>query len=286
MALSEDNRESFWRLAPFTFAALLFAGCLANREVIPVSYNPEDAKPSTERIANYEQATKAIARALVEELALPRIETVLIVFPSLQDFQSGMVTELGFTESQAASRTDLLAIASCRHKKVLANSYGLSRQPWSSRIKTLAHEMTHIAQYELAESHCSFHYWMAEGFADWAAYKVLGRLKLDTFARGKESFIKSVATLRYTRTLPTLNQISSAADWDYMGKSLGVEATYGQSFLAVDWLIEQQGLPAVVEYFKLFGHSNDRDSNFATAFGKRVAAFDQEFSAHLKKLLT
>jgi len=182
--------------------------------------------------------------------------------------------------------THFPAIANCKNKKILVNAHGLARTPWSGRIKLLAHEVTHIVQYQLADSRCgSPHRWTTEGFADWVALKVLEGLKIDSFAKAKEKSLERLGSFKSSRTLPLLSQISSAADWEYLVKSLGNEATYGQAFLAVDFLIERKGLPTVLEYFKLFGRSNNRQSNFATVFGESVSTFEREFSGQLEKLL-
>jgi hypothetical protein len=265
-------------------AAILVAGCLTSRQIIPVSYAPGGAQPSAGR-HDYEAATKAIARVMVEELKLPPIETVLIVYPSLPEYESGIATELGSTPEHAAGRTHTVALAHCKYKKVLVNGHGLSRQPWSGRVKILAHEMTHITQFALANSRCApAHPWLSEGFANWVAYKVLEALKLDSFAGGKETFLASVGRFKSSQTLPLLSQMSSSADWEYLVRSLGTDATYAQAFLAVDFLIERKGFPAVIKYFGMFDRASDLRSNFTAAFGEDVSRFEQAFRAHLQKL--
>jgi hypothetical protein len=66
---------------------------------------------------------------------------------------------------------------------------------------------------------------------------------------------------------------------------LGRPATYGQAFIAVDYLIQERGLSAVIEYFRLFKKLNNRERYFVTAFGESVSTFDGRFSEHLKVLL-
>jgi hypothetical protein len=50
-------------------------------------------------------------------------------------------------------------------------------------------------------------------------------------------------------------------------------------------LIEQKGVEAVVEYFRLFEKLNNRERNFTAAFGEPVAAFDKQFSAEFARRL-
>ena len=47
-------------------------------------------------------------------------------------------------------------------------------------LRLLAHELTHVAQIELAQGEGRAAQWLAEGMAEWAAFRVLERLSLDT----------------------------------------------------------------------------------------------------------
>lgn len=61
--------------------------------------------------------------------------------------------------------------------------------------------------------------------------------------------------------------------------------TYGQAFLAVDFLIQRKGLPAVVEYCRRLGQSEDRLANLEAAFGQELSAFERECTTYLQSLL-
>lgn len=266
------------------FMVALIVGCLTARQVVPISYGGGDAAaPLATR--DYDAAVKAIARVMVDELKFPPIDAVVIVYPTVAEYEAGFVAEIDANQADAAAKTHFLGVASCKHKKVLLNGYRLARHRWSARVKTLAHEMTHIAQFSLADATCvSSDPWLREGFANWVAYTVLDRLKLESFAKEKESVIENVAAYKSRGKLPSLGQLSAPPDWAYWVRSVGADATYGESFLAVDFLIVRKGLPATIDYFKLFARSGDRRKNFQTAFGEDVARFEEEFAAHLKTL--
>jgi len=70
-------------------------------------------------------------------------------------------------------------------------------------------------------------------------------------------------------------------EWVTLNNRHGGAVTYGQAFLAVDFLIERKGPPSVVEYFRLFGESEDRLANFQAAFGWALSAFEREFGTYL-----
>jgi hypothetical protein len=80
-------------------------------------------------------------------------------------------------------------------------------------------------------------------------------------------------------------QLARNADWITWSRTLGLPSTYGQGFIAVDFLIDEKGLPAVVEYFRLFKTLNNRERNFATAFGESMGAFDERFTNYFKVLI-
>ena len=60
---------------------------------------------------------------------------------------------------------------------------------------------------------------------------------------------------------------------------------YPQVFLAADPLVTRHGLPAVLDYFRLFALSNDPTANFRTAFGEERASFGAAFEKNLGQLL-
>ena len=264
---------------------VLITGCVSAPRVIPISYAPGIQRPSADRIADYQDAIAAILSVMVEELKFPRIEATLILYPNIYEFESGLVTELR-VEPILAAQTAKIAWAVASHKKVLASEWGLSRQAWHERIRVLAHEFTHTMEYALANGPgVTSDQWLLEGFADWVSYKVLEALGLDTFAKIRESQLDGVRRVRHYQTLPSLTQMVTGREFVTWTNALGREATFAQAFLAVDFLIERKGLPAVTEYFRLYGRSNNRLINFVTAFGEQVSAFEIEFSGHFQGLL-
>lgn len=53
----------------------------------------------------------------------------------------------------------------------------------------------------------------------------------------------------------------------------------------MDLLVEQKGLPAVIEYFRLFKKLKNRNRNFVIAFGEPLPVFEEKFNAHLHDLI-
>ena len=127
--------------------------------------------------------------------------------------------------------------------------------------------------------------WLTEGFAEWVGYKVLDLLGTESFAKNQAQRLGLMRTAKSLQTFPALSQLATASEFHTWARTLGLEVTYGQSLIAVDYLIEQKGLAAVLEYFRFFRKSNDREQNFLTAFGESPAAFDAKFSRRMAVLL-
>jgi len=173
-----------------------------------------------------------------------------------------------------------------KHKRVLLNESRLEKYPWPEWMKVLAHELAHTVEYTLIDGQPAlWDRWLTEGFAEWVGYKVLDLLGTESFAKSQEQRLELMRTAKSFQTFSSLSQLATASKFHAWARTLGLETTYGQSLIAVDYLIEQKGLAAVLEYFRLFRKSNDREQNFLTAFGESRAAFDAKFSRRMSVLL-
>jgi hypothetical protein len=204
--------------------------------------------------------------------------------------------------------TTVVALAG--RKTVFVNELSLSRYPWNERTKILAHELAHVVEKSIIGSRdlvpglwlqdrltdwlekkvsdartTTPGLWMEEGFAEWIACKVLDRLGIETFDALRQRALTLMTDAREYQSFPVLGQLVLARDWDVWSRSLGLPATYGQSLLAIDSLVEEKGLPALVEYFQIFGKSNDREQSFTSAFGEPTVVFEAKFDRDLQGLL-
>jgi hypothetical protein len=259
------------------------SGCFAP-QVIPISYISGSGSPTLARSSNYSMQAAAIASALVTELNLTNFESVLYVYFSLDDFKIALVKEEDLAGSADLKGDVIATVAACSNKKILA--YWSSSVPWAMRVKSLAHEITHLAHFALGNWSCSRqeHAWLMEGFANWMAFRIVERLSVTTFNAEREDFLNGVRAFRSKQEFPSLKLLSPYRDWLKMLQVIGYPATYQQSFFAVDYLIERNGLNSVVKYFTLFEHSADADKNFKAAFGVEFSDFESDFSSYLMKI--
>jgi hypothetical protein len=139
-----------------------------------------------------------------------------------------------------------------------------------------------VSQIEMAGGEGRADQWLAEGMAEWAAFHVLDRLRLDTLIR------RRAAAVRDVRHHPGL--VAGRLDLETLGSPKGFTArhlrdgsqqTYQLAFLLADHLIRRDGFDRLAEYFRSFSTRPDRGANFASAFGQSVPEFEQEALAHL-----
>lgn len=172
------------------------------------------------------------------------------------------------------------------YRQVLVNEWTFAKTPALEQLRTLAHELTHVVQKEMVDGRLVLlDQWLAEGFAEWVGYKVADILAVEAIAKSRETALDLIATAKSYQTFPSLQQLALNSDWITWSRTLGRTATYSQAFIAVDYLIEQKGVPAMIQYFRLFRKINDHNRNFATAFGEPIPSFDDRFTRHLEALL-
>jgi hypothetical protein len=67
-------------------------------------------------------------------------------------------------------------------QKVFIAEWSMMRLPWTNRVKTLAHELTHVIQSSLSIGRSDLtHRWLGEGFAEWVSFKVVDALEAKDF---------------------------------------------------------------------------------------------------------
>ena len=278
-------REYMMRGLSFVMATVL-AGCIAVPRETRLTVMPGAPRPVATQIGNYQDAVDAIVSVMTEDLQLPVPSTsfTLYFYPYREAFAQGL-TEQFDTDPTLARAIAKSALGRIRQtvegKQFLVNEEILHGLKWPERIHVLAHELTHIIQYELADGKLAGDLWLIEGFADWVAYQVLEVLGLDTFSRRKHL---KIAQVKHEREQPPLSEMITVQEWQALNTRYGSAIPYAQAFLATDLLIEQQGLSSVIDYFRRVPHATDLSQNFQAAFGVELSTFQQEFTVYLANL--
>jgi hypothetical protein len=265
-------------------AALAASGCAQGRTVVPVHVQPAAfALPTTPAmldVSSHEDTVRMVATVIVRDLGLPLPEGVMVyVYSSRQVFEQGLIDDGRVSRVRAAELSDFAVGVGKRRQLLLHQESNVGRGEW---VRLVAHELSHVAQIELAEGEGRAEQWLAEGMAEWVAFRVLERLRLDTVVR------RRVVALETVRDHPAV--VARRLDLETLGTPRGFTVrhlregshpTYQLAYLLTDYLITREGLDRVVEYFRSFAKRVDRRGNFAAAFGQSLTEFEQEALAHL-----
>ncbi len=270
-------------------AALLLSGCNSPDRVLDIPTDENTAPKSIEAIKDYQEALSAIVPVMVRELKLPAPQGRVYFYSDAGAYQAALTTELKshfWPEGESrqvrhklefelfkltlnvVNETGAITIG----QKVLIAEWSMMRLPWRDRVRTLAHELTHVIQSNLSAGRSQLmDHWLSEGFAEWVSFKVVDAL-------GAKDFFNNQMRQACRYKIANLRELETFESW----RGLGRKTRYGQSACAVHYLAVQDGVPAVLEYFRLFKDRFDTEQNFATAFGKSDDAFNQELHAQVK----
>ncbi len=264
----------------------LVAGCGSGRLVIPVTVDPDRPPPSDPAgLTTHERAVQGIAAVLVHDLGMPVPSPVTVyVYDSRAVFERGLVQDAHVSPARAAELSDF-AIGIGKRRQLLLNDEGTERagREW---LRLIAHELAHVSQIEMAQGEGLAEQWLAEGMAEWVAFRVLERLGLDTVARRRElsrAGIKTHAALVAARL--DLETLGSPRWFTVRHRREGSLPTYQLAFLMADYLIRRDGFERVVDYFRAFAAHHDRRANFARAFGQTLEEFEREILGYLRSVV-
>jgi hypothetical protein len=281
-----SSRTRHLRLLVLVVVAAV-AGCGSGRMVLPVAIDHAVlARPDrASDLSSHDRAIRGIAAILVQDLELPVPDLVTVyVYRTRRSFERGLVEDASVSPTRAAELSDF-AIGVGKRRQLLLNDEGADHQgrEW---LRLLAHELAHVSQIELAQGEGRADQWLAEGMAEWVAFTVLERLGLDSVDKRRVSArrgIRNHAALSAARL--DLDTLGSPRGFTLRHRREGSLPTYQLAFLMADYLIQREGLPRMVGYFRAFATSADRHQNFARTFGQSLDDFEQEILAHLRSVV-
>ena len=275
--------------APLVLLLLLLsvAGCAVNRSVVPVNLHANTLQTPTdaEDLRSPETAVRGIAAIMVRDLGLAVPERVTVyVYSGREVFEQGLIRDADIAPVRAAELSDFAVGVGKRRQLLLHDEPGMGQGPeW---LRLIAHEMTHVSQIELAQGEGRAEQWLAEGMAEWVAFAVLERLRLDTLNRRRAV---AVAGVRAQAALQTgrldLETLGTPRGFTMRHLREGSLPTYQLSFLMTEYLIRRDGFSRLVEYFGAAARSRDRRANFGRAFGQSLDQFEGEVLEYLHGLV-
>ena len=285
--MDRRNRRSAPVLA--VAAALLLSACHSGgRVVLPVAFEapaPAATLRYPEDFVSHEATVRGVAAILSRQLGLPVPDQVTVyIYGSRAIFEQGLVTD-GRLPAVRAAELGEFAIGVGKRRQLLLQADGgaPATRDW---LRLVAHELTHVAQIELAQGEGRAEQWLAEGMAEWAAFSVLERLGLDALAERRAAALQHVreqAALREARL--DLDTLGTPRGFTVRHQREGSLATYQLAFLMTDYLIRRHGFERLVEYYRGFAGGRGRREGFRLAFDQTLEEFETEIVAHLGQVL-
>src|SRR5207249_896526 len=160
---------------------------------------------------------------------------------------------------------------------ILLRGDHLARMHLLARAGLFAHELAHVSQRKLADGgKAGAAMWILEGHADWVKFQVLELLGLRQYRESRDEVVRSSS--------PDLQVLTTSAGWVRSMNQLGDPATYGQAFLAVDWLIERYGSAKLLEFLGRFALQAEPREHWRTVFSIADRQFGDEFRSRLEGL--
>ena len=229
---------------------------------------------------------QVVAQLIRDRFGLPFPEgTTVRVYVNQATFAEGLTREGGQISDDAWDRARIAAaVASPRGLFLRGDLVNAMRL--ADKVGLIAHELAHVNQLEMrrggrgAPAH-----WIREGHADWVKYQILELLGMRSYAESRDEVKRSILRSRTSiRFFPSLSELARGDGWTDAGIRLGSSATYGQSFLAVDWLVERYGIERLNEFNRRFSRHDDPRSHWREVYPIRYSDFVAEFRTRLEKL--
>ncbi|HEU4371441.1 MAG TPA: hypothetical protein VFV05_24735 [Methylomirabilota bacterium] len=165
----------------------------------------------------------------------------------------------------------------------------LAQMQPATRAGLMAHELTHVSQLKLmAGTRVGPPLWLLEGHAEWVRLKVLGLLELRTEPASRAEIAEPIVGSKdVAKRFPDLRMLESQGPWLAQLGRIGDAGTYGQAFLAVDWLIERYGSSALLKFLGQFGsHASNPRELWRRSFPISYDYFVDDFGTHLMKKIS
>jgi hypothetical protein len=235
--------------------------------------------------ATPDQIIAAAASVIRDKLGLPFSPAYkAYVCADEAAFSEGLLRHLGVRAIGSDWRVVPVAAGIATPVGVFFRGDFLARTPPRRRVQLVAHELAHLCQQDLARSRQDrLPVWMVEGHADWVAYQVLDLLGLMAFDASRAVVVHSVATaVTPVEHFPDLDTLADHEAWNRSVRS--IPATYGQAFLAVDYLIQRSSRGAVVTFMGSALETDNPEDRWVEAFAMPYRVFMDDFRAHLKSL--
>jgi hypothetical protein len=200
------------------------------------------------------------------------------VYTTRETFRRGLVRDAALGEN-GADELAAFAMGIARPGRALLN--GRLSDGGSEWLRLVAHELTHVAQFDLAGGEGRAEQWLAEGMAEHVAFQTLERLGVGSVAQHRRTALARVQQQpAFAHRRLDLSTLGSPRDFTLRHQREGSVETYHLTFLLADYLIERHGFGAMLQYFARLKRQPS-EAAFRAAFGYSIASFETQAIEHL-----
>lgn len=199
-------------------------------------------------------------------------------------FTEGLLRQLGVRAVGSDWRVVPAAVGIATPVGIFFRGDYLARNAPTRRVQLVAHELAHLCQQDLARNREDrLPVWMIEGHADWVAFQVLDVLGLQTYDASRAGIVRAVAnSVTPVEHFPDLDALADHEAWNRSVRS--VPATYGQAFLAVEYLIERSSRAALVTFMGSAVEADHPRDRWVEAFSMPYREFIDDFRVQLRRV--
>ena len=222
-----------------------------------------------------------IAEILVLELHLPLPAQIAArVYDGRARFEQGLIADAAVPVARAAELSRFAAGVAFRGA-VLLRAPVLQGEPSGDWPRLIAHELTHLAQIELAGRDGGPAQWLTECMAEWVAYRVVDRLGLGSLE--DQEPLGRAAAIEYVRRTGDLDldRLTTRGGFRATHQQVGTRLTYRLVLYLAATLVTRHGFGSLLDYFSAFRVSDDAVANFSVSFGTSVEGFERAGRATL-----
>ena len=259
-------------------AVLTVAACGATHMTAP----PASPPGTVEVIGGPRPESLDRVVAALQALGLPLPSTRVFIYSSREAFRRGIVEDADLNPD-GANELAGFAVGLARPGRVLLN--GRLADSGSEWLRLVAHELAHVAQFELAGGEGRADQWLAEGMAEHAAFQALERLGVSSLQRQRAVALRRArgqAALAQSRL--DLATLGSPRQFTLRHQREGSTATYHLTFLLADYLVQHHGFDAMIDYFSRL-RARPSAAAFAATFGQTLPDFEREVLPYLKRAM-
>jgi len=244
----------------------------------------EGAAPPAGDLRSDADIINAVARLMRDKLGLPfPAVTKAYVYVNQASLVDGLLRIAGETSEEAWDKGRVAAGVATR-VGIFLRGDRLAHMHLLARAGLFAHELAHVSQLKMREGgRGRAAQWILEGHADWVKFRLLDLLGMQAYATSREEVVRSIVrSATRPKFFPGLEALTGNARWTSTTKQLGPAATYGQAFLAVDWLIERYGSAKLLEFFERFALDANPQEHWRAVFPIPYRQFVDECRARLE----